>query len=91
MSALCQKQTLAGLFDHLVGGHEQAGRYGQPERLRRFEIEGGFELSRCLHRKVGRLVAAQDTVDIGCSLPAHVNEVNPVGHETPEVTKTRLL
>ena len=45
-------------LDHLVGGHEQAGRYGQAERLRRFEVDGRFEFGRRLYRKVGGLVAA---------------------------------
>src|SRR5215472_15114682 len=49
-------------LDHPVGGHEQAGRHGQAERLRRFEIDDRFELGRRLHRKVGGLVAAQDAV-----------------------------
>jgi hypothetical protein len=29
----------SSLFDHLVGGHEQAGRHGEAERLRGFEVE----------------------------------------------------
>src|SRR5262249_32750810 len=45
-------------LDHLVGGHEQAGRYGQAERLRRLEVEGRCEFGRRLYRKVGGLVAA---------------------------------
>jgi hypothetical protein len=69
-------------FDHLIGGHEQAGRHGQAERLRRFEVDDRFELGRRLHGKVGGLVAAQDAVDIGRRLPIQVDEVNPVGHET---------
>ena len=51
-------------LDHLVGGHEQARRHGQAERLRRFQVEGCLELGRCLHRKVGGIGAAQDAVDI---------------------------
>jgi hypothetical protein len=33
MSALCQKQTFAALFDHLVGTGEQRLRNIEPERL----------------------------------------------------------
>jgi pimeloyl-ACP methyl ester carboxylesterase len=69
------------LFDHLVGGHEQARRHGQAERFRGLEVERGFELGRRLHRKIGRFVAAQDAVDIGCRLPKMLDEVDPVGHE----------
>src|SRR5215472_17400542 len=73
---------LAHSFNHLVGGHEQTRRRGQPERLRRFEVHGGLKLGRRLHRKVARLVAAQDAVDIRCRLPTRVDKVDSVGHET---------
>jgi hypothetical protein len=59
-----QKRTLV-LLDHLVGGQKQAGRYRYAERLRCLEADNGFELGRRLYRKIGRLVAAQDTVDVG--------------------------
>jgi hypothetical protein len=38
MSALCQKQTLARSFDHLVGDGKHARWNGKPERLCCFEI-----------------------------------------------------
>ena len=47
-------------LDHLVSAGEQRGRRGEAERLRRFEVDDCFELSRYLHRKIGGLVAAQD-------------------------------
>ena len=61
-------------FNYLVGGHEQAGRHGEAERLRGFEIDYRFEFGCRLHRKVGGLVAAQDAVDIGCRLPERVDQ-----------------
>jgi hypothetical protein len=45
------------LFDHLVGGQKQARQYRYADRRR-------FRTWR-LYRKIGRLVAAQDTVDAG--------------------------
>src|SRR5262249_55329735 len=39
MSALCQKRTFSRLFDHLVGGDQQVGRYGQTERLRGLQVD----------------------------------------------------
>ena len=41
-----------------------------------------LKLGRRLHRKVARLVAAQDAVDIKCRLPTRVDKVDSVGHET---------
>src|SRR5262245_21462267 len=81
-SAIYLRQDDSCSFDHLVGGHEQAGWYRQAERLRRFEVDDRFELGRRLHRKVGGLVSAQDTVDIGRRLPIDVDVVGPIGHET---------
>src|SRR5262249_31797451 len=68
--------------DDLVGSHEQTGRHCEAERLRGFEVDDCFEFGRRLHRKVGRFVAAQDAVNIGCGLSKHVDEVVPVRHQT---------
>ena len=62
-----QRKCREPSFDDLVGGYQQAGRHRQTKRLRRFEIDDRFILGRRLHRKVGRLVAAQDAVDIGAA------------------------
>ena len=45
MSALCQKQTSRGLFDHFVGVGEQAGRNGETERPRGLELDEEIEIS----------------------------------------------
>src|SRR4029077_5512206 len=87
MSALCQKRTLApqqtaSLFDHLVGGDQQARRNGQAKCLRRFEVDDGFELRRRLHRKVSGLCATQDAVNKRRPLSMQIDEVSPVAHET---------
>ena len=42
------------LFDHLVGTRKQLGRHGQPERLRRLEVDHQFEPRRLLDWQIGR-------------------------------------
>src|SRR5262245_38285946 len=71
----------AASLDHLVGGHEQAGRYGQAECLRSFQVERGFVLGRRLHWKVRWSGAAQDTVDIVGRLSMCGNAVGPIRHQ----------
>src|SRR5262249_22177687 len=49
---------------HLVGAGEQAIGHGKAQRFRGLEIDSEFVLGRCLHRKVGRLLASEDAVDV---------------------------
>ena len=69
------------LFDHLVGGDQQARRNGDAERLRRSKVDGCSEFGRGLYREVGGFVAAQNTVNIGRRQPEYVVLVGPIGHE----------
>jgi hypothetical protein len=52
------------LFDHLVGALEKRLRDFQPERLGSLEVDHQLEFGRCLQWQVGRLLAAQDAVDV---------------------------
>src|SRR5271169_2742071 len=47
------KPKSAYLFDHLVGAHQQPGRKFDPERLRRFEVEGKLNSYGLLDRQIG--------------------------------------
>src|SRR5436190_7641600 len=67
---------LAHLFDHLVGGYQQARWNCQAKCLRRFAVDDSFELRRRLHRKVSGFCTAQDAVDIGCPLSRQIDEVS---------------
>src|ERR1017187_10409963 len=85
-----ETQQTASLFDYLVGGDQQAWRHSQAERLRRFQVDDRFVLGRCLHRKVARLSAAQDAVDVGRSPPKLIDAISAVAYETTSRDEERV-
>ena len=52
------------LFDLLVGAHQNRQWHGKTERLGGLEVHHHLKLGRKLHRKVARLLAAQNAIDI---------------------------
>jgi hypothetical protein len=82
MSALCQKRTFSRLFDHLVGGDQQVGRYGQAERLRGLQVDDQFELGRPNHRQIGRLRAFENVTNVDAKLSVHVGNAVAIAQET---------
>jgi hypothetical protein len=57
-SGSCQEETLARLFDQLVGAREQRRRHFDAERLGGRQIDNEIELGWLLDREVARLCAA---------------------------------
>jgi hypothetical protein len=55
---------MASSLDHLVGEREQLIGNGQAERLGGLEVDRQFVFGRRLHRKVGRLLALEDAIDV---------------------------
>jgi hypothetical protein len=52
------------VFDDFVSACNKTRRDRQSERAGGLEIDGQLELGRCLHRQIGRLVAAEDAIEI---------------------------
>jgi hypothetical protein len=66
-------------FDHLVGARQHGGRNFEAERLRCLEIDHQLILGRRLHRKVGRLLALEDAIDVAGRLTVLVDVIRPIG------------
>jgi hypothetical protein len=56
-------------LDQPIRSGEHLRRNRQPDVLRSFEIDHQLELSRLLHRQIGRLGALQDSVHVVCDAP----------------------
>src|SRR5262245_45599374 len=57
------------LPDHLIRQHQERRGKCDPERLRRLEIDGQFELHGLLDRELGRLSSLEELVHIGGRTP----------------------
>src|SRR5271170_7959809 len=69
------------LLDHLVGACQQRGRKFDPERLRRFEVEGQHDSCSLLDRQIGRFLALENTSGIDASLVEHIAEAAAIAHQ----------
>jgi hypothetical protein len=58
----CSKK--ASLLDDFIGACEQRRRHVETERLCSLEIERQLVPGRVLHRKVGRLLAFEDAINV---------------------------
>src|SRR5215469_7214092 len=85
MSALPPKADIriaADLFDHLVGGHFQRQRHGQPERLRRLQVDHELEGGRLHDRQVGRLGALENLASVETDLTIGSGNAGSVADQT---------
>ena len=56
-------------------------RHVEAKRLGSLEVEHQLVFGRCLHRKVGRLLALEDAVDVAGRAPVLVDDIGPVGDQ----------
>src|SRR5262245_34677997 len=70
------------LFDHFVGKRQQLVWKLETECLGGREIDDQPVSRRLLHRKLGRLGALEDLVDVDSGAPSQIVDVRAVTHET---------
>src|SRR6516225_11945548 len=78
MSALCQKRTLARLFDHFVGTANQCRWQINAERLRSFQIYKELKVRGQLEWQISRPGTAQDSGDEGSGVFANLALLRPI-------------
>ena len=69
------------LFDHFIGAREDGRRDYETHCFCGFEIDYQRVLVRCLHRKLGRLLALEDAIDVARGAPIEIDRVGPIGQQ----------
>src|SRR5262249_21744139 len=80
--ALNWPQQDPGLFDHLVARASSVSGTVKAERLRYPQIDYELVLGRRLHRKLGRLLALEDAVDVAGGAAEVIDPIRPIGDPT---------
>src|SRR5262249_6479801 len=66
------------LFDHVIGLREQRRWHRYAQRLRSLEVDHQLVLGRRLYRKIGRLLAFENTIDVACGTTELIDRIRAV-------------
>ena len=91
MSALGQQRISRYLFDRLIGPGKERRWHGKTEGFHSLEIDDKVELGRRLHRKVSRLLALENAIDVACREPVLVVRIRPIGDESAGADKNAVV
>src|SRR5262249_19048333 len=72
----------ASLFDHLVGARQQRHGHVEAQGSCGLEVYREFEFCRLLHGQIGRLLAPENTINVGGGLPEEVRRIQSVTYQT---------
>jgi hypothetical protein len=71
----------AASFDHLVGAGEERRRDREAEGFGRLQVDRELELRRLLNRKVGRIAASENAIDVGRAATPEIGTVGGIAQE----------
>src|SRR5580704_11855551 len=81
-SEKCQQATS---FDHLVGAGDEGSRKIEAEGFCRLQVNHQIIFGRSLDRKIGRLLALENAIDITGRAPKLVDAIGPVENQPAAV------
>src|SRR6516165_10306425 len=80
---------LAHSFDHLVGAQKDRWRHGEAKRLGRLGVYSHLEFHWYLNWQVGRLLTAQNTINVGGTATNYISEVWSICEQSAIISNQR--